>query len=193
MNLTIKPLTPELLTVYLEFFDNMAFTEHPHWSICYCYSYHFTGSGEQWTKVNNRAGAIRCIKERKMHGYMAFDNEKPVGWCNVNNRGNYERLMKYYDLVYNPADKACSIVCFLVSPDYRRKGIAQKLLERVCQDAGMQDYDYVEAYPDKGELSCEGLYTGPLKMYQKSGFNIIKEHDNYYVVRKILTGKTGTQ
>jgi len=88
--------------------------------------------------------------------------------------------------VDNPDDKVCSIVCFLISPEHRRKGIAQKILEQICNDYSMKDYDYIEAYPGKGNLSCERHYKGPLSLYEKFDFKIEKEYDDYYVVRKKL-------
>lgn len=186
MDIIIKPLTPDLLKDYLFFFDNIVFTDNPDWSICYCFSYHFIGTSEQWNKEENRSSAIRYINEGKMLGYLAYSGDKPVGWCNVNNRLCYERLLKYYDLIDNPEDKVCSIVCFLMEPDYRRKGIAQKIIEQICADYSIQNYDYIEAYPGKGKLSCEGHFKGPLELYEKFDFKIEKEFDDYLVVRKKL-------
>jgi ribosomal protein S18 acetylase RimI-like enzyme len=186
MDITIKPLTPDLLKDYLFFFDNIVFTENPGWTACYCFSFHFTGIREEWTKENNRASVIRYIRENKMKGYLAYDNDLPVGWCNANDRNNYESLARYYDLTGNPDIKICSVVCFVVAPEYRRKGIARKLLGQVCVDYSTLNYDYLEAYPGKGILSCEGHYKGPLELYRKSGFQIEEEHDGYFVVRKRL-------
>lgn len=186
MDIIIKPLTPDLLKDYLFFFDNIVFTDNPDWSICYCFSYHFIGTNKQWNKEENRSSAIRYIKEGKMLGYLAYSGDRPVGWCNANNRLCYERLLKYYDLIDNAEDKVCSIVCFLMDPDYRRKGIAQKIIEQICIDYSKQKYDYIEAYPGKGKLSCEGHFKGPLELYEKFDFTIEKEYDDYYVVRKKL-------
>jgi ribosomal protein S18 acetylase RimI-like enzyme len=186
MSIEIKPLTPDLLKDYLFFFDNITFSEHPDWSKCYCFSYHFVGTNEQWQKETNRTSVINYINERKMAGYLAYSGNKPVGWCNTNNRLNYERLLKYYDLIDNPEDKVCSIVCFLVHPDYRRQGISQKILKQICDDYSTKNYDYIEAYPGKGKLSCESLYRGSLDLYEKFNFKIEKEFDDYFVVRKKL-------
>lgn len=186
MDIEIKQLSADLLNDYLFFFDNIVFTENPHWSECYCYSFHFTGPDDQWNKDENRSSVIRLIKENKMAGYLAFHDNKPVGWCNANDRLNYQRLLKYYDLIDNPDDKAGSIVCFVINPELRRKGIANKLLERVIKDYTSLGYDYLEAYPGKGELSCEKHYKGPLDLYEKHNFKITREYNDYYVVRKFL-------
>jgi len=186
MDISIKPLSPDLLEDFLFFFDNIVFSENPDWSICYCYSFHFTGTKEQWNKEENRSSAIKLISDNKMKGYLAYSNNKPIGWCNANNRLHYQRLIKYYDLVGNIDDKVCSIVCFLISPDNRRKGVARKLLKQICTDYTVKGYHYLEAYPGKGELSCEGHFKGHLSLYKEFGFKIEKEYDDYYVVRKKL-------
>jgi len=186
MDITVKPLTPDLLNDYLYFFDNIVFSENPDWSKCYCYSFHFTGTDEQWNKKENRASAIKLVNEDKMRGYLAYSNNTPIGWCNANDRINYQRLMTIYNLDDNSDEKICSIVCFLISPDFRRKGIAKILLEKIINEYSFKNYDYLEAYPVKGDLSCEKNYKGPLSLYERNNFEIIKEYDNYYVVRKEL-------
>lgn len=75
-----------------------------------------------------------------MTGYLVFENDKPIGWCNANNRLNYQRLLK--------------------------------------------DYDYIEAYPRKGELSCASNFKGPLELYKRYDFKINKEYDDDYVMIK---------
>ena len=184
MNIDIKPLTEDLKDDYLFFFDNIIFEENPDRAKCYCYDYHFLGDVETCTRETSRAAVINLIKENTLRGYLVFDNGKPIGWCNANNRLNYSRLLRDYDYVDNPDDKVCSIVCFLIHPDYRRQGIAQKILEKIILDYSNTDYDYFEAYPKKEGLSCEGNFKGPLELYKRCGFKINKEYNNYYVMRK---------
>jgi ribosomal protein S18 acetylase RimI-like enzyme len=186
MQISIKPLTPGLKDDYLYFFDNLRFEENPDWSACYCFSFHFTGTKDQWTKENNRKAVIKYINEKKLTGYLAYANDVPIGWCNVNVRSNYQSLQKYYDLQDIKSGKICSIVCFTISSEYRRKGIASRILEQICNDYSEEDCDCLEAYPGIGELSSEQHYKGPLDIYLKFGFNVVKEYDNYAIVRKYL-------
>jgi len=186
MNITVKPLIPDLLEDYLFFFDNIVFTENPEWSKCYCYSFHFKGAREQWNRKDNRAAVSKMIMDKKLTGYLAFSNGKPIGWCNVNDRSNYQSLGQHYELPDDQTDKICSVVCFLISPDFRGKGIAKILLEKIITDYSFQDYDCLEAYPDKSGSSCENNYKGPLNLYERNNFKVIEEHDAYYVVRKEL-------
>jgi ribosomal protein S18 acetylase RimI-like enzyme len=186
MDIEIRPLTKDLKDDYLFFFDTMVYKENPEWSICYCYSYHFTGDESTCTHESNRSAVINLINANMLTGYLVFENDKPIGWCNANNRLNYQRLIKEFDLIDNPADKVCSIVCFLIHPDYKRKGIAQKILDKIITDYSNTDYDYIEVYPKKGKLSSTENFRGPLELYERNDFKLNKEYDDYYVMRKNL-------
>ncbi|MFC2089830.1 GNAT family N-acetyltransferase [Bacteroidota bacterium] len=187
MNLSIKPLSPERIPDYLYFFDNITFSDHPDWSKCYCFSFHFTGIASQWTKKSNRESVIRFINAGKMSGYLAYDKATPVGWCNVNDRKNYQSLTKYYKIDQDSEERVCSIVCFLIHPDYRRKGLANMLLKQICKDYSSKNYEYIEAYPGKGTLSSEDQYNGPVDLYRNFDFEVKKEVDEYLIVRKKLS------
>lgn len=185
MDIEIRPLTKDLKEDYLHLFDNMIHKENPDWSICYCNDYHFLGDVETCTRELSRSMIINRIDENELSGYLVFKNNKPIGWCNVNNRLNYQRLLRDYNLIDNPDDKVCSVVCFLIHPDYRRKGISQKIIERVILDYSNTTYDYIEAYPKKGDSSTSN-FNGPLELYKRNNFKMHKEYDNYYVMRKTL-------
>jgi ribosomal protein S18 acetylase RimI-like enzyme len=182
MKLIIKSLSPPLIDDYLFFFDNMIFAEHPDWSKCYCYSYHFAGAKEDWTKERNRLAVIELIMKNKMKGYLAYDGKKPVGWCNANDQMNYASL----NIDEMSESAVCSIVCFVINPDYRRKGIAKSLLEKIIEDYTLKAYDMIEAYPAKNSHSCERNYHGHISMYEKYDFQVEKKFDEHYIVRKKL-------
>lgn len=186
MEMQIRPLSAGLIADYLRLFDNMVFKDHPHWADCYCYSFHFTGSSSEWKRDSNRASVIDRIRNNSMQGYLAFHDKEPVGWCNANNSLKYELLVKNGQLLDPENDKACSIVCFLIHPEYRGKGIARKLLQRVIEDYTSKHYDYLEAYPGKTASSCEEQYKGPMNLYDDLGFVREQEKEDHFVVRKYL-------
>ena len=71
MELIVKKLTPDILEDFLNFFDNIAFTDNPDWAGCYCHHYHFPGTMEQWretTNEQNRNATIQLIIDKKMTG-----------------------------------------------------------------------------------------------------------------------------
>jgi ribosomal protein S18 acetylase RimI-like enzyme len=79
-----------------------------------------------------------------------------------------------------------AIVCFEIAPEYRGKGIASMLLQRVCEDAKAEGFKYVEAYPVKDGGYMGMAFTGPIHMYEKAGFEVIEQKDQTFVVRKKL-------
>ena len=77
-----------------------------------------------------------------------------------------------------------SVFCFVVAPQVQRTGVATQLIERVCQDAAADGFDFVEAYPNKEFVSID--CKGPLAMYEKCGFSIRAQREGRVVVRKAL-------
>ena len=190
MDVKIKSLEPNLIDDFLYFFDNIAFQDNPDWSSCYCHFYHFNGTNEEWMKTTgeeNRNASIKLIQSGKMTGYFAYLDNKPVGWCNANLKKNFQKLLLIEEFNTTFEGKLASIVCFIISHLYRRKGVARKLLQHICMDLKQKGYDCIEAYPRKGnKLSDAHQYRGPLLLYESEGFRIYKELENFYIVRKEL-------
>lgn len=187
MEVTIFPLSEERIGDFLQFFDNVAFTDNKEWSDCYCQFYHF--DDEQWerqTAERNRLSAIKSIQEGRMKGYLAYYDGTPIGWCNVNDKFNFSRIVSNKEIWDGIGGKICSIVCYVVAPEYRKKGVASQMLEAICNDYSNRGYEYVEAYPRKGELTNAKHYHGPMSMYMNAGFLLYRTFSHYDIVRKEL-------
>ncbi|MFX0000753.1 MAG: GNAT family N-acetyltransferase [Candidatus Hodarchaeota archaeon] len=186
MAVTIKPLSPDLIDDFLYYFDNVAFSNNPNWATCYCHFYHFAGTNEQFfkrTAEQNRTMSKELILAGKMNGFIAYLDEKPVGWCNINNKENYAKIP------YNEESEAkiASLICFVISPSHRKQGIARQILIYASSSLKDEGYDFIEVYPRKGEnLSDAHSYRGPFSLYTSEGFSIYKEFNDYYVMRKKL-------
>ncbi|MGZ4123843.1 MAG: N-acetyltransferase family protein [Tumebacillaceae bacterium] len=185
MEITIEKLTPERVADFLYFFDHVAFADNPRWASCYCYFY-YSSSEEEWvnrTAEDNRAAIQEKINASEMHGFLAYANGEPVGWMHANSKA------KFVDLPGEQAigeDKAAT-VCFIVSPEHRRKGIAGKILAQACESLREAGYETVEGYPVKETDSMTANYHGPLDMYMQAGFEVIEDlGDNRLVVQKRL-------
>ena len=190
--ITIRRLTPELCKDWITFFDDIAFQDHGDWAFCYCLEGHLDRkTQEEWTNPEERREkAIQLINDGTMQGYLAYMGREIVGWCNVNDRGNYRYLTEmFHEIGYTPEEsdnvKVKTIFCFLIAPEYRGRGIAQGLLGRVCEDAAKEGYTAVEAYPfaDKG---FEYQYHGTYSMYQRNGFLEAADLQYVKVMRKTL-------
>lgn len=135
------------------------------------------------------------VKSGEIQGYLAYNNDIAIGWCNANDRLNYYRVGEF-DLSAIPPDEPCgdsmkngevkSIVCFEIAPDYRGRGIATQLLNRVCEDAYLDGYIYAEAYPAKNEALCGLAFTGPRRLYEKAGFVLTEQREDMLIMRKHL-------
>ncbi len=190
MNIVIRSLTNEMLDDYLDFFDHIAFSDHKEWSGCYCVHFHLEEKPLRSAIKNNlgRDYAIEFIQDNIIQGYLAYLNESVVGWCNANDKRGFSNLVERKEL-WDGADhdaKVKSVVCFLIAPDMRGKGIATQLLNRVCQDAMKEGYEYIEAYPRKGETDIYVNHHGPYALYDKFGFMPYKEMQHDTIVRKCL-------
>ena len=193
MEIEVKKLTNELLDDWLEYFDNTAFSDNNKWSGCYCMCYHWNDSLQNKKKWDcsksgaayNRECAVKFIKERIMQGYLAYNDGKVIGWCNVNDKQVYDNVI--FKLPWEDREKGKkikSVVCFCIAPDLRGKGIASRLLEKLCLDAADDGYEYIEAYPFSNiEYNA---FHGPISMYEKNGFKASGEIDGCIVFRKHL-------
>jgi len=180
--ITVKPLSPALRGDYLAFFDREAFADNPDWASCYC-MYHHTPCDE-WesrTADENRAGVIASIDQGRLRGYLAYDGDAVVGWCNANLRRNFTALNE------DPApSEVGAIVCFVIAKRFRERGIAQRLLTAACDGFARDGVGIVEAYPRSTAASEAANYHGPLAMYLTAGFTPYREEQGVVIVRKQL-------
>jgi len=186
MNYEIYPLSMDRINDFLYFFDDIAFTDHNEWKGCYCIFYHVRAKDGE--TINIRETAIKLINENKLCGYLAYLNNKVIGWCNTADKRSYPFIVSENTLWDKDEEnkKIKAIVCFTIDPAMRLRGVATQLLTKICSDAKAEKYDYIECYPIKNEQDYFGNYKGPLKMYQKSGFELHKELTNNYIYKKQL-------
>ena len=189
LDVIVKPLIPDLIEVFLNFFDNIAFSDNPDWGGCYCQFYHFAGNMEQWekaTKEYKRNSAKTLIKEEKMNGFLAFIDTEPAGWCNVNSKEVYDKIPVDSESDDTRERKIASIVCFLIAPAHRKKGLARKLLKQAIKTLKGGGFAWIEAYPRKGDLSDAHSYHGPVSLFASEDFSIVKETEDFFIMRKYL-------
>lgn len=180
MKYTIKPLSPDLAAIFTEYLENLDFGHAAHWATCFCRFYHTNCSYEQWqtrTGVENRTEAIEQIKAGNMKGYLAFDGDKCIGWCNANNIGQYIRLEKDIKHIIKDQKVGC-VICFVIHQDYRKQGVARLLLKQAVDAFRAQGFDAVLAIPVDIKDEPEKLYRGTMNMYQELGFKEIEKQNN---------------
>lgn len=208
MDLRIEPLTPERAGDYFDFFDNRAFSDGSPYYPCYCAAFNMTaerirteffdraaaaGGGALALNAAMRRTAVGMVARGEIQGYLAYDGALAVGWCNANDRSTYARVGEF-DLEDVPGEndltpaegRIKSVVCFEIAPDYRGRGIAAALMDRVCRDAAADGWDAVEAYPILRQEREALDFTGPLHLYEKAGFRPVERRGRMLVMRKDL-------
>ena len=183
--LRIEPLAPALCEAFLHYFDDAAFSDHPEWKGCYCLESHLGEAADGALGLDipkRRALAEEFVLNNRMHGYLAFDGDRVIGWCCADRKENL------YAISGNPifdtgSGRIFSIWCYDIAPDRRGAGIASLLLERVLADAAAMDFDFVEVYPFNDEKFA-WQYHGTRRMYDKFGFEEIKRLEWASVMRK---------
>jgi GNAT superfamily N-acetyltransferase len=186
----VRPLTPERLADFLAFFDRDAFQDNPTWASCYCYAYHFVGSGQEWnarTAAENRAAKSALIERGEAQGYLAYADGKPVGWCHAAPRGALAGLDATPEAGPEDGERVGAIVCFVIAAPYRRQGIATRLLDAACDGLRAEGMTVAEAYPARQPDTDARAYHGPLAMYLAAGFTAHHEGEQTIAVRKSLT------
>ena len=85
-----------------------------------------------------------------------------------------------------PKVRVKPIFCFVIYPAYQRMGVATELVQRICADAAAEGFDFVEAYVHEDFISIIEVFRGPLKMYEKCGFEKTGKRNGKAVMRKKL-------
>jgi len=195
VNIKIRELTADLTPAYLDFFDNRVFSDDNPMGPCYCNA--AVMSSEELVKMVSEFGgdckgtlrryAVQQLAEGKIFGYLAFDGDNPVGWCNAGDMKRYP-VNRHQAIPGFARDNACdntmSVICFAIAPEYRKKDVATALLERVISDAVSQGFKAVEGYVNKKHAGKFWDHTGPARLYEKFGFAEAEKHGDKVVMRK---------
>lgn len=199
MTILIRKLVPNLAEDYVRFFDATPHDKHVDAHKCYCVCWcNDDYEGQDFsTAEKRRKAALQYVKGQNIQGYLAYRGDSVVGWCNANTKADclkcasWRRFMSYVPVEESTGIKVKSIFCFVIAPEFKRKGIATQFLERVCEDATRDGFDFVEAYPYKESSYQSSDFGGYLEMYMKSGFHVVLETDHGPVVRKRLRRNGG--
>ena len=185
----IRKLTSDMAAEYLSYFDHVAFSDHEEWAACYCLESHLSQEENDalQEKTSRREKARELIDKGIMQGYLVYDGDAIVGWCNVGDKASYAPLMENSDYETLVPCKGIikAIYCFEIAPGSRGKGITHLLMERIIRDAMEEGYSYVESYPFT-DRNFEYQYHGPIPLYERYGFQVIAEKPWFYIMQKKL-------
>ena len=146
---------------------------------CWCQYYRWSSS--DFSRLG--AGGGRAALERQVEagpppGLIAYLEGKPVGWVGVGVRDDMERLVRSRTIPRIDDRPVWSILCFLVRPGYRRRGVTRALIEGVLAAARAAGAPGVEAYPidaDGRRLDPTLSYVGFTSTFERAGFRRVVE------------------
>jgi ribosomal protein S18 acetylase RimI-like enzyme len=195
----VRPLRPEDASAFLDFFDHergVAFSDNPAWAKCYCRYYHVP-KPMRWpsfSAANNRDAMAARIDVGEMEGFIAYEGNNVVGWLNAQPQHKLPHCFGRLGIAPPPLPcesfEAAAIVCFVIAPSRRRRGIARSLLVGALESFAARDFKLVDAFPFKSgdsQLAADH-YHGPLPLFLEAGFSVLRQHKNLTVVRTLLTG-----
>lgn len=187
MNIRIEPLTPGLVGEFFRYFEAVAFPAGDPRANCYCLESHLSDWACYDEIFDRRMLAKELIDAGKMTGYLLFDGDTPVGWCNAGDKCAYRPVSEngnYFTTDCQPGQIKI-MYCIDIAEGYQGKGLAALALERFLADAKFQGYCYAEGYPfTKRDYPWQ--YHGPVRLYEKYGFTLFAERPGFYIYRKEL-------
>jgi len=157
-----------------------------------CFCQYFRLRGQQWSAATpsaNRRGLRDQVCDGDLPpGVVAYDGERPVGWCAVAPRTSYPRVLASPNWRTDHPD-AWVITCFVVPVGHRRQGIAGELAHGAVDFAQSYGARVVEGcavdttLADK--VSSADLYRGPLSVFLDAGFaEVSRTNPRWVLVRR---------
>lgn len=174
MSIDVRPAT-------VERFDDVAALLGPKnpERACWCLYYRVSSGAFSALRGQQRPELLRelCAKDQAP-GMLAYLDGVPVGWCALGPRTEMERLQRSRTIPKVDERPVWSVVCFVVRPGYRRRGVARALLDGGISYARSCAAVALEAYPvdtEGGRISGAFAYVGTTKMFEEAGFTRIVE------------------
>ncbi len=191
----IERLTPERRDDFLRFFDHErgpAFADNPDWAKCYCHFYHVPRAID-WNSLDgdaNRTAMTARIEAAEMDGFLAYAGDQVVGWLNAQPRARLPHCMARMGIAAPraeaPAESSAVIVCFVIAPSWRRRGVARSLVAGALASFAARGIRVVDAFPfnSGGSTTAADHYHGPASLFREAGFEVLAEHKDLTVMRK---------
>ena len=107
-------------------------------------------------------------------GVILHVDGEVAGWCSVAPRSTYRRLMHSRTIPVLDECDPWSVVCFVVRPAYRRRGLMHVLLAGAVEHAAAHGAQVVEGYPiETGGTRVDVIsgYVGSVELFEAAGFH----------------------
>jgi GNAT superfamily N-acetyltransferase len=151
-------------------FASLMVTRRPGGGGCVCMSYRNSSLDLPGRVAHMRA---LCATEPGP-GVLAYVDGQTAGWCSVAPKSTYRALVNSRTIPHVHDEDAWSVVCFVVRPEFRRRGLMHQLLEGAIGHARGMGATVVEGYPvDPGgeRVDQTAGYVGTTALFEAHGFS----------------------
>jgi len=155
--------------------------------------------GESWASVGPDELAARLRDQVESGppgspspGLVAFLDGEPVGWCALERRSAYARLLRNVRVPWDGRDEdkaddsVWAVTCFVTRTGYRRRGVSSTLCRaavRHARDAGARA---LEGYPMTSTAALVGeLHPGVRSVFAAAGFTEVSRPSQRRAVMRI--------
>lgn len=124
-----------------------------------------------------RIAHMRSLCDREPGpGVLAYVDGEVAGWCSVAPKSSYRALVNSRTIPHVEDDGVWSVVCFVVRPGFRRRGLMHSLLDGGVAHARAMGAPALEGYPvDPGgeRIDQTSGYVGTVTLFESHGFRRI--------------------
>lgn len=175
----------EVLPATAERFDDVATVlgpKNPDSNVCWCLSHRVNSRLNRSLVGRERGEYVRQLCQRDLPpGVLAYLDGEVCGWAGVAPRTELHPFEHSTRIPHLDDLPVWSIWCLRVRAGYRRKGIAQALVDGAVEFARSRGAPAVEGYPvdNRGEkVNLTMAYVGTRKMFERAGFRKAADTDS---------------
>jgi GNAT superfamily N-acetyltransferase len=171
-------------------------------SRCQCQRYKMQ-PGESWASVGAEELGFRLRQQTDCghpesdttSGLVAYLEGEPVGWCAVEPRTAYARLLRNTRVPWDSRaedkadDTVWAVTCFVARAGYRRRGISRALARAAVDFARGRGARALEGYPivtqPGQEIMASEVHVGSRSIFEAAGFTEVTQPTIRRVVMRI--------
>ena len=170
MTVTIRALTPSLWPALEALFGKGGASNG-----CWCMYWRIGPEYHKRLREKNKSALHRIVKQGPPPGLLAFEGERPIGWCQLMPRQDLSWLNRKQALQAVDDVPVWAVSCFYIRRGYRRRRVMAALITEALKPAKRANAPALEAYPVDTALpaSTSNVFTGTVSTFRRLGFRTV--------------------